>query len=1204
MTTTPLTPGLLALHGNCAETLAQALIDWAAAHPLAPLEQEVVLVQSNGTAEWFKMLQAQQRGICAATRVELPARFLWRSWRQILGTQRVPSLSPLDEAPMAWRLMRLLPDCAALPDFAPIARFLRADQPQRLWQLASRLADLFDQYQVYRSDWLAAWEAGRDVLPGLPGQAEQPLPPGQAWQPQLWRTVLADLSAQERAVTRPALRQEVLHTLQTAPVGSLPVARRVLLLGLTHVPLSMLEFLAALSRHSQVVLAVPNPCRFHWADAISGRELLRQQRRRHPLRNGQELADIALEQMHLHAHPLLAAWGRQSRDYVRLLDNFESSSRLSQDIFRVDLYEEAATDKGNLLQQVQRSIRDLLPLAEHPRALQPQHRIPADDRSIVLHSAHSLVRELEVLHDHLLTLFATPPAPGQAPLQPRNVIVMLPDIASAAPAIRAVFGQHKVQDARHIPFAIADLAASASSPLAAALGWLLRLPQQRCRLSELSDLLDVPALAARLGLAAEDAPQLRHWMREAGIRWGLDAAQRSHLNLAACGDTNSAWFGLQRMLLGYASGNTPVLDAGLPRSAAWQSVEPFADVGGLDAELVGILSALVQRLLAWWQEALVPTTPLQWAQRLRTLLADLFAPQDNVERAILTGLEQALDAWLQACEHARFEAPLPLQVVQPVWLQALQAPALEQRFHAGGVTFCTLMPMRAIPFEVVCLLGMNEGDYPRRSSRNSFDLMQQPGQYRPGDRARRDHDRQLMLDALLSARQQLYISWTGQHVRDNSPQPPSVLVAQLCDYLRSGWRAEGEADGAQADGNGTTNVVSQRSQRHPLQPFSRQYFEQGSPWHTYAKEWRSAHAASPPAPPTPNAAPEAAAPLTLAQLVQFFRDPAKSYLRQQLQVVFALEEDSLPDEELFGLSGLDAYQRIEALHTQISAQHPRDHAALEQLLTNHLTTLERAGQLPLASLGQQEKTQLHAMAHGSLSAWLQLQQHFSHPASHQALDYQHAGVVLHDWLDGLRCRPGAAQATAILLSASKLLDDKADSTQRKPQPHQLLPLYLRSLVASACGQPLAQWVVGRNGVLYLPPMDCASAPAALNPWLAAWQAGQAAPLPLPCKTALAWAEAYTKELAATQDCSAAAQHAASKAQACYTPTFQAAERDYSEGGSLHWQRLFADFEQLTASGQLAALAPSLYQPLLDWGHHAVRVVAADALPAALQELAP
>ena len=152
-------------------------------------------------------------------------------------------------------------------------------------------------------------------------------------------------------------------------------------------------------------------------------------------------------------------------------------------------------------------------------------------------------------------------------------------------------------------------------------------------------------------------------------------------------------------------------------------------------------------------------------------------------------------------------------------------PSLNQRFRAGGVTFCTLMPMRAIPFEVVCLLGMNDGDYPRRSLRSDFDLMALPGHLRPGDRSRRHDDRQLMLEALLSARRRLVVSWTGHSVRDNTEQPPSVLVSQLRDYIAAVW-------GPQA--------VAERTTAHPLQPFSRRYFEGGS-LHTYAREWRSLH---------------------------------------------------------------------------------------------------------------------------------------------------------------------------------------------------------------------------------------------------------------------------------------------------------------------------------------------------------------------------
>ncbi|MGE8396030.1 MAG: exodeoxyribonuclease V subunit gamma, partial [Comamonas sp.] len=985
---TSIAPGLVALHGNCTETLADALIAWFESHPLAPLEQETVLVQSNGTAEWFKMRMAEHSGVCAAAKVELPARFIWRTYRHVLQGQRsIPRISPLDEQPMTWRLMRLLPQCIAEPAFEPLARFLRPGEPQRMLQLATRLSDLFDQYQVYRADWLHAWEQGRDVLPGIAGKPDLPLPEGQAWQPCLWRTLLADLTDAERQATRTAVRADVMERLRSADVGSLPVARRVVLFGLSHVPLAFLEFLAALSRHSQVVLAVPNPCRYHWADAISGRELLLQQRRRHALRGGTDLASVPLDAMHAHAHPLLAAWGRQSRDYVRLLDDFDTThdSASSLNWPRVDLFDDAPANTGSLLEQVQRSIRDLLPLGEHPRATQPDAQIAAHDHSIVFHRAHSLVRELEVLHDQLLHMLAQPPAAGKAPLQPRDVIVMLPDIAQAAPSIRAVFGQYALHDPRYIPFDISDLAAHASSPLVTALQWLLKLPQQRCRLSELCDLLDVPALAARLGLALDDVPQLRQWMAGAGIRWGLNLEQRRSLHLEACGEHNSAWFGLRRMLLGYASGSQS-LDG---RSAAWEGIEPYDEVGGLDAELAGVLAALLERLLRWWSEALEPATPDVWALRLRSLVQDLFAAQDDVEHAVLDGLDQALTCWQEACDHAHYTAVVPLAVAQEAWLNALEQPSLEQRFRAGGVTFATPMPMRAIPFEVVCLLGMNDGEFPRSAMRSDFDLMQHKGQYRPGDRARRDHDRQLMLEALLSARRTLYISWAGHHVRDNSEQPPSVLVSQLRDYLAAGWCGE-------------QDLLAERTWDHPLQPFSRAYFEDDAKLRTYAAEWRDAHvpAAVVPHPAqTVAASDDTAVPLTVQRLSGFLSHPVRYFFQQRLSVHFPQGHDTLDDAEVFGFDGLENYVLNQDLQTQVTSQWAAQADwqwaqgdAVEVLLDAQLQRLQGAGALPLAGMGVQEMQRRKADLVPCLHAWMQLLQHYAQPAERRHLALQQEGV--------------------------------------------------------------------------------------------------------------------------------------------------------------------------------------------------------------------
>ena len=230
MTTPLITPGFLALHSHRSERLAETLSAWLSRQPLAPLEQEVVLVQSNGMAEWFKMAMAGQGGgVCAATRVELPSRFLWRTYRQVLGTAQVPSESPLDKLPMTWRLMALLPACVDDGVFQPVAGFLQGPrsepEPDRLLQLASRLADLFDQYQIYRPDWLQDWADGRNVMRQLPHQAVRSgdtahqLTQDQLWQAELWRRVLATLSDTERQATRPALHQRALAGLQSGQAG-------------------------------------------------------------------------------------------------------------------------------------------------------------------------------------------------------------------------------------------------------------------------------------------------------------------------------------------------------------------------------------------------------------------------------------------------------------------------------------------------------------------------------------------------------------------------------------------------------------------------------------------------------------------------------------------------------------------------------------------------------------------------------------------------------------------------------------------------------------------------------------------------------------------------------------------------------------------------------------------------------------------------
>lgn len=1197
--TTLIQPGLLTLHSHRAERLAETVLAWLAANPLAPLEEEVILVQSNGMAEWLKMTLAQRAGVCAATRVELPGRFMWRTYRQVLGADAVSSHIPLDKTGLTWRLMRLLPTLLAEPGFEPVAGFLRPHEPDRLYQLAARLADLFDQYQVYRADWLDDWEAGRDHL-RVPGRPDLALPADQRWQPALWRALIQELDEAERACIRPRLHGRVVAALEQGEPLSRPVARRVVLFGMTHVPLATMELLAALSGHSQVMLAVPNPCRYHWADIMDGRELLRSTWRRLPLRGERDLSAVPLESMHAHAHPLLAAWGRQGRDFVRQLDAFEEDRLARQmSLPRIDLFDEADPEQPTLLEQVQQRVRDLVPLAEHPDA-----RIPASDRSIVFHVAHSAQREVEVLHDQLLQLFADSAAEGH-PVQPRDVVVMVPDVEVMAPAIRAVFGQHSRHDPRHIPFDIADLSTRASSPLVAALEWLLRLPQQRSRLSELRDLIDVPAVARRFGIDPEAQPRLAQWMSGAGIRWGLHAAQREALDLAACGEQNTAWFGLRRMLLGYASG-AGRLDgaAGLDDAPVFAGIEPYDEVGGLEAELAGALAALLDALLVWWAAAREDAPPTIWAERARALLASVFAAADEADRHTLTALEEALSTWQTACDEAGFAEPVSLDVMREAWLGALDAPALNKRFRAGGVTFCTLMPMRAIPFQVVCLLGMNDGDYPRRAPRSDFDLMGLPGQVRPGDRSRRDDDRQLMLEAVLSARRMLYVSWTGRSVRDNTEQPPSVLVSQLRDYLGAGWLAEEEADLV-----ARRQLLRDRTTEHPLQPFSRRYFEVDSPLFTHAREWRAAHdaplamdelpgpgvaedgpsdqtvdasamAAAPaaPIPPLPPFEPDPHVPLTLAQLTSFIRRPVGTFFRQRLNVVFDELADLGEDEETFALDGLENHQLADGLLKDVVVEvgAARGEAAAVMLAARvdaQIARIRRAGRLPMGGLGERQAAALRDQVLPALAAWYALREAWSEPAPRQRVQVEHHGVVLADWLDQLHhlgAHPevsavhGAAapdepvHAAWLALDPGRLMDD---IEKGPPRAKKLLGGWVRSLAAAACGVHLGGRLVGSDATVFIHPMRTDQARADLVALIDLWREGLSAPLPAALETGLA--EVSDK----------------GKAQEAYEGAkFRRGEVEQDPCLA----RLFPDYDTLSSDPRYETVCEALYRRLADW----------------------
>ena len=1162
-----ITPGLLILHGNQMEQLRAAVFQWLHNHPLGPLEPETFLVQSNGVAEWLKIALAEEMRVCAATRVALPARFLWETYRGMLGRERVPRRSAFDKGPLTWRLMRLLPTLLADPVFAPLRHFLADGEPERRLQLAERLADLYDQYQVYRADWLDDWAAGRDHLRCARGQV-MPLPVAQCWQGQLWRAVIGDVEPHERALGRATVHTEFVRASAAGelPLGRLP--RRIVIFGVSALPYQTLEALATLARHTQVVLAVPNPCRYYWGDIIEGRDLLRSAYRRQQLRNGQDLGALPLEELHAHSHPLLASWGRQGRDFIRMLDEFDEAASAAAAAadddagggntvpLRVDLFGDDAGE--TLLAQVQAAVRDLLPLSEHP------HVPPAaTDRSIEFHVTHSVQREVEVLHDQLLQMFADHARDG-APLRPRDVVVMVPDIDTFTAAIHAVFGQHRRSDARYIPFEIGDVNDRSVNPLLVALEWLLRLPQQRCRQSEIRDLLDVPALAARFGLDDDDLATLGQWIEGSGVRWGLDLEHRSGLGLGSAGEQNAWIFGVRRMLLGYASGGGRE-EGG--RTASFAGIEPYGEVGGLDAALAGSLAQLVESLLYWRAALAQARTPADWGVQARALMAAFFKAGDEGDRLTLAQLDDALNNWLETCEGAQFEEVVPLAVLREAWLGLMDEPTLNHQFVSGGVTFCTLMPMRAVPFRVVCLLGMNDGDFPRRAPKADFDLLAWPGMARPGDRSRRDDDRYLMLEAVLAAREKLYISWVGRNVRDNSEQPPSVLVSQLCDYLQAGWQLK----------------LEERTTEHALQPFSRRYFEHNGLL-TYAREWRAAHDGTDtgagvdgaedaaPADVLPPFALDDKYRLKLGALASFLRQPVRYFFRERLAVVFGEAAQLGDDEEPFSFNALERYLLED---TMLDDDDDADTEQLEDIadkLTERAGQLARQGALPIGLVGRQYQRQLVTSLAPVRHAWLTLRQRYSQPAPKLALSLDLGPVQLDDWLDQLRS-DGAS--TVWLMQMSSRVADK----QGRARGDKLIAMWIRQLAAAAAGLPVTGYLVARDMIVTMAPLAGNEALQALRVLAALWRDGMDRPLPTACKTALALVgEGESK----------------ADPRTVYDGGFEL----QGENQDLCLARLWPDYSALSAQPDFERVSQDLYGPLARWLEQCITMTPIDGGDAA------
>ena len=175
--------GLRLFTGNRLEVLADKL-DSLLSVPLShPLATEVIVVQSRGMERWLSMEIARRLGICANIRLPFPKAFVRDAFASVLDD--MPAEDSFNPELMTWKIMKHLPSFLNHPDFQQINSYLRETEAAapafhaegdpgviqsvleesfpdhgrllKRFQLAQRIAYLFDQYLIFRPDMMVAW---------------------------------------------------------------------------------------------------------------------------------------------------------------------------------------------------------------------------------------------------------------------------------------------------------------------------------------------------------------------------------------------------------------------------------------------------------------------------------------------------------------------------------------------------------------------------------------------------------------------------------------------------------------------------------------------------------------------------------------------------------------------------------------------------------------------------------------------------------------------------------------------------------------------------------------------------------------------------------------------------------------------------------------------------------------------------------------
>ncbi len=1015
--------------------LARALADVLATPLGDPFASEVVAVPAQGVERWLAqrlshVLGAHNGdGVCANVVFPSPASMLDDALQSV-SAEHAETVERWAAKRSVWPLVDVID--ASLPSEAwcrPLAQHLGsgADDKGRRMAVAGRLARLFEDYGQSRPDMLRAWAAGRDEV----GDG-QPLADDLRWQAELWRRLRDSLGtpspAEQLADACARLREEP---------GLSQLPGRLSVFGASRLSPARLTVLAALAAHRDVHVWLHHASPVLWEKVQQSKPVLR--------RRDDETAGVL-------TNPLLTSLSRDILELQQLVARCAPES--------TTVLHESEPQQDTLLGWLKQDLAD-------DAISQLARPLDENDRSVQVHATHGRTRQVEVLREVIVGLLADDPT-----LEPRDIVVMCPDVETFAPIVAATFSLGAEEDAAHpaarLRVRLADRALRQTNGLLSVLAQLLELGAARITASQVLDLAATPAVRLRFRFDDDELERLRDWTVGTGVRWGLDSAHRSTWGLGAV--AQGTWrAGLDKLLLGAAMEGT---------LAAYGDVVPLDDIDSSDIDLAGRFAELVDRLAAAQSLMAERHSPEGWMSGLEAAVLGLATTTRDTAWQHIQLRGELADITEAATGSP---AQLGLSDVRSLLDSVLAGRPTRSSFRTGTLTVCTLVPMRSVPHRVVCLLGLDDGVFPRQSIRDGDDVLARDPWV--GERDPRSEDRQLLLDAISAAEERLVITYTGSDERTGADVPPAVPLGELLDAL--------DRTATASDRRRVRDVVTVR---HPLQPFDARNFQRGSirpaaPFSFDQLAFAGAVAAVGPgtepgpflAGPLPARPP---GPIQLIDLHRLIAHPARGFLRQRLQVAETRGEDEPADSLPVELDSLEQWAVGErVLSERLAGLEPAACRSLE----------EARGTLPPGKLGAASLLRVGRSVEALVQATLL--DRAVEPTGQDVDINLPDGTRLTGTVDGVR--------GDVIFSI----------TYSRLAPRHRLRAWV-DLVALSVAQPGRAWravAVGRDGRgtqrSVFEPLSLAEARSALVELVDLYRAGLNSPLPLPIKTAEAYATA-------------------------------------------------------------------------------------------------